>query len=1038
MNAWDHTALARAVAVAAMLVLGGSGRLATAQTAALVPPPRTIADITAILDQEKPDAAKLAKLAAEADATPPKSAAGLAEFLYSRAQARAALGRTREATADAEAAVGASRGADYVDEVSRYENYLIRLLRVAGEHRRAIELMNRQMRNFENKNRGRLFNLNLMMMISYLNLSDVPRAESYLQRNRALLAESRKWQNFGVYASNWNAQVEDGNGRIFEAHGRFADAEKAYHRSADLYRDALTRVPQYQTPPPRGALENAIDWDTAFEGRVKAKQGRVAEGEVDVRRALLGRLSLVGKYHPDTAGILGILAWVLGEQGRNVEAEQLVRTIIEIYRGMNFPDDSPPAVGARVQLATVLNAQRRFDDAAKVYQEVDRLVSNWEPSRRDAVGSNLARVSVMLGTGSPTDALQMAKNTLEREKARSGETSFGTALARGFVAMSLARANRAGEAVVEFRAAIPPLLSASRQSVDEDGATAVARETRVRIVIESYLALLARAPELAGGDVGEETFGLADVVRGHAVERALAASSLRAAAKDPLLADLVRKGQDLKKQISAEIGTLNNLLALPPDERDQAALKSSQDLITKLQASEAAARKDVLRRFPDYANLIDPPPVTSSELRTALRDEEVLLSFYFGRQNGFVWALRKSGPIRFARLDMTARQLDTKISKLRDALEPQATTIADVPTFDIAAAHDLFKQLLEPVQDGWRDAKNLIVVTNGALGLLPLSLLPTAPAEVKRDDDPPFSSYRAVPWLARTHAVTMVPSASALRTLRRSPPGKATREPLIAFGDPVFNREQATETPSTAVDVAEATVVSRGVPLKRRSSPQLDDKTSASLAMLPRLPDTAEELKSISLALEADPAKALFLGKDANERKVKSTDLSKFKIIAFATHGLVPGEIDGLTQSALALSAPDVAGVDGDGLLTMEEILGLRLDADWVVLSACNTGTGAGAGAEAASGLGRAFFYAGTRALLVTNWSVHSQSARELTSDLFRRQAADPKLTRGEALRQAMMGLVDGPGYQDEQGRTLFTYAHPLFWAPYTIIGDGG
>ena len=83
-------------------------------------------------------------------------------------------------------------------------------------------------------------------------------------------------------------------------------------------------------------------------------------------------------------------------------------------------------------------------------------------------------------------------------------------------------------------------------------------------------------------------------------------------------------------------------------------------------------------------------------------------------------------------------------------------------------------------------------------------------------------------------------------------------------------------------------------------------------------------------------------------------------------------------------------------------------------------------------------FYAGTRALLVTNWSVHSQSARELTTDLFRRQAADPKLTRGEALRQAMMGLVDGPGYQDEQGRPLFTYAHLLFWAPYTIIGDGG
>jgi CHAT domain-containing protein len=208
--------------------------------------------------------------------------------------------------------------------------------------------------------------------------------------------------------------------------------------------------------------------------------------------------------------------------------------------------------------------------------------------------------------------------------------------------------------------------------------------------------------------------------------------------------------------------------------------------------------------------------------------------------------------------------------------------------------------------------------------------------------------------------------------------------------------------------------------------------------MLPRLPDTAEELTSIAVALEADPSKVLNLGKEANEKKVKSMDLSGFKILAFATHGLVPGELNGLTQPALALSSPDVSGAEGDGLLTMEEILTLKLDADWVVLSACNTGTGAGAGAEAASGLGRAFFYAGTRALLVTNWSVHSASARELVSDLFHRQAQDPKITRGEALRQSMVALIDGDGYKDASGKTVFSYAHPLFWAPYTIIGDGG
>jgi CHAT domain-containing protein len=212
---------------------------------------------------------------------------------------------------------------------------------------------------------------------------------------------------------------------------------------------------------------------------------------------------------------------------------------------------------------------------------------------------------------------------------------------------------------------------------------------------------------------------------------------------------------------------------------------------------------------------------------------------------------------------------------------------------------------------------------------------------------------------------------------------------------------------------------------------------SAQLRALPRLPDTRDELKSVAMALGVDAAKALKLGKDANEQAVKTTNLAKYRIIDFATHGLVAGDLDGLTQPALALTAPDVAGVQGDGLLTMEEILALKLDADWVVLSACNTAAGAAAGSEAASGLGRAFFYAGTRTILVTNWSVESRSARELVTEIFRRQAADPTLTRGEALRQAMMALLDGPGGADAAGKTLYTYGHPLFWAPYTIIGDG-
>jgi len=402
--------------------------------------------------------------------------------------------------------------------------------------------------------------------------------------------------------------------------------------------------------------------------------------------------------------------------------------------------------------------------------------------------------------------------------------------------------------------------------------------------------------------------------------------------------------------------------------------------------------------------------------------------------------LRKDGPVQLSRIKMTLGDLNAKVTKLREALEPKAAMISDIPPFDVKLAKELYDALLRDVEGSWKPAKNLIVVTNGALGLLPLSLLPTGSAEIKVDDEPLFASYRDVPWLVRTHAITMVPSASALQTLRKLPPGKASRQDLIAFGDPYFSKEQADEAAKgeKTVQLADASSTTRGGALKRRSSPQLDGVDNADLAMLPRLPDTADELRSIALALQADPSKVLNLGKDANETMVKKTDLSGFKIVAFATHGLVPGELDGLTQPALALSAPSLSGSEGDGLLTMEEILSLKLDADWVVLSACNTGAAAGAGAEAASGLGRAFFYAGTRALLVTNWSVHSQSAKDLVTDLFKRQADDRKLTRGEALRQSMMALMDGKGYTDAAGKTEFAYAHPLFWAPYTIIGDGG
>ena len=189
----------------------------------------------------------------------------------------------------------------------------------------------------------------------------------------------------------------------------------------------------------------------------------------------------------------------------------------------------------------------------------------------------------------------------------------------------------------------------------------------------------------------------------------------------------------------------------------------------------------------------------------------------------------------------------------------------------------------------------------------------------------------------------------------------------------------------------------------------------------------------------ADPDRDIFIGRRASEHQVKSMDLSDRRVIAFATHALVAGDLDGLDQPALALSAPSISGDNEDGLLTMGEILKLKLNADWIVLSACNTGAAEGKGADAVSGLGRAFFYAGTRAILVSMWPVETTSARKLTTNLFRYQKEDKKLSRARALRKSVLELIDGPGFLDKTtGQVVASYAHPLFWAPFIIVGESG
>jgi CHAT domain-containing protein len=615
-----------------------------------------------------------------------------------------------------------------------------------------------------------------------------------------------------------------------------------------------------------------------------------------------------------------------------------------------------------------------------------------------------------------------------------GQKHVGSATARALLATGLTFAKRDQEAMREFGVAMPIIVAHEYgDGDDDDNVFSHAAQQRLRAVTEVYISLLARSGEKEQAAVNG--FQLSEMLRNKSLQRALSAAGVRAAVKDPALAELARKEQDLEKQVGAHIDTLNSLLSLRSEDRDENEVRETQRELDKLQKEHEVTRREINRRFPNYGNLIAPKPVTADDIRKVLRPDEAFVGFHLGRRNSFVWAVTKDRPVGFSVIRMSAGEIEEKVDALRRALAPDVATVSDIPQFDVELAHELFKTLLGPVEATWRSSKSLIVATSGDLGTLPLGLLVTEPpGKAEEAGQPLFASYRNIAWLARTHSIAVVPSGASLWTLRNQAASSPKRGRFIGFGDPLFNRDQP---PNQAPADPAGSATTRSIPLDLRASPRTRSVDSASIASLPRLPDTAEELKTIASILEVDPAKVLHLGREANEHVVKNIDLSKYRTVAFATHGLMAGELDGLSQPALALSAPEIAGVEGDGLLTMEEILGLKLDADWVVLSACNTSSGANEGAETATGLGRAFFYAGTRALLVTNWSVHTESARDLVAELFRRQRADPQITRAEALRQAMVEMLDTGGMKDRAGKTAYTYAHPIFWAPYTVIGDG-
>jgi CHAT domain-containing protein len=1004
-----------------------------------VPPPRTITDVLAIVRTNHPKAmSRRQEMRKVSVSSPPQSTSRieLAKFYRARANAHAFLGQVAAQLADLKHAENYAQGDR---ELSASVNGHLGVAHThAGNYRLGLEYRRRSVA-LTPVTSGRIIARSSALGSFEAFLGDLESAKRRLEIAKKYAKNIPYWESGREWGGLNIAFLGIREGEIRFAQGRYNQAAELARRSIEVSR---SEIESNVTGEDVGwILSDLLHWAHAASNRLLAQallqQGRLAEAEIAARNAVEISVSNRGRLSVLTTQVLITLSSVLLEQGRIQDAEKISKETIAIYREMGVSGNSLFLVQARMRLAETLFAQRKWQDVVGIFKKIELDLTNDRDIFEHAVQGSASWAIADIVIGNPELATARLQSVYSDRINNLGPNHILTSETGGLLASARFATGALSEALVIFEHVLPVLSSSSRDSAEE-GITRTARDLRISFILESYLeALAANDPD--SRLAVEKAFRVAAIAQGRTVQRAVLASASRTTALDPDLADLVRREQDTRKQIGALYGTLANMMSVAPDRRDASGENQVRHRVDQLRIARAALAEEIEDRYPEYKALVNPRPPSITEIRAKLSPDEALIVTFVGLRGSYVWAVPKQGFARFRRISIERQQVSTAVQELREALDPNAETLDDIPAFDTSLAHDLYRSFLGPVKDGWAQAENLLVVADGPLGQIPFGLLVTKNHSLG-DDHALFDGYRSVPWLIRDRAVTTLPSPASLVALRSTAVGDAGRQPFVGFGDPIFveTNTSATEPqgpPQTATSTA---LKARGTRLSLRSPVQTRGIDSAELSSLPRLPETAEEIKAIALALKADQTQDVFLGLEANEERVKNTDLSRYRVIAFATHGLVPGDLNGLTQPALALSSPAATGGAGDGLLVMDEILALRLNADWVLLSACNTGSAQSEGADAISGLGRAFFYAGARSLLVSNWPVETTSARTLTTEIFRRQAADPKLGRAKALQQSMVSMIDGPGSRDSEGRTLFSYAHPIFWAPFTLIGDGG
>lgn len=792
--------------------------------------------------------------------------------------------------------------------------------------------------------------------------------------------------------------------------GRRQQADQLYRRAVALGREALAS-PSNDAAKLRSAREAAVIALSGVDETIQARSPyaelseTLEEWELTMELEELDARATSGAI--TASGNPGDAVLPSPEALANGVDPQAMEEAFAAFQGMSEADR---ASYMSVFLAVWRARSRdRVEDSTQIFgaESVPTAV------RRCDFGNSLlgSAMAVFVAGGAPEEAngyLQTADETcahgerlLTRLQGEAAREAIDCQLCRANAAFM---ANRAGDFLLHARATTRAVERAigvpDRAHALADDLERGALVRTLGLLEDPYLTHLralesaVRAGVVTQPAAADEALEVAQRALTRKSARAQSQVAARLVAGDAALSSLVRKRQDAALAWQEIDDALVASLSKAPGERNPA-------LETALRQQKAGAESSVVEadgvlreRFPNYTKIVSPQPLSVADVQALLAPGEVLVITMLGPRQAlfdqtFLLGVSRDRAI-FGPIPIAHQQLAAEVAAIRADIKAMSDRRAGaVLAFDLEAAHTLFRWLVAPLAPVLEDADHIVFVLDGPLQALPPSLLVTeTPPVISQPSD-----YRNVAWLIDDMAVTVVPSVNALRASRQQSGRSQAPYPFFGIGDPLLPGH-----PSLA------TAESPPSPFRG----------------LQPIPETGTEIVAIATAFGAEPTEHTLLRDRATEARLRRARLTDYRVLTFATHGIMAAQDAPVRSEAGLVLTPDA---DDDGFLSTSEVAALELDADWVVLSACNTGTAAEDESDV-SALARAFLYAGARSLLISHWYVSSDSARRLVeTTLTDPHAADrPAFALQEAMR-----LV-----RDE---TFKEYAHPYYWSPFTVFG---